>query len=584
MSQRWLVGFVSCLAAIAAVGPGAAAAGPNRSQICAAQHLKCFHVSVPLDYSNAVPGKISLWVQEYVPAGTTPRGVVFLLAGGPGQASTSEFFVDRFSYWARMFPGYSIVTFDPRGTGLSDPLTCRGATVAACASYLGPRRDFYGTVDNAMDLDSVRAAIGAEHIAVYGASYGTDLAVTYARMYPTHTTRLLLDSVASPFTALPLVAGIVKQLPVTLRRFCAHWCTAATRAYPDDAVALARQVAKQPLKGRVLQPGGHYVHVKIGESELLNLLIDADLYTGISSELPAAVVAAHGGDVEPLLRLEQAVNPAPELPRPLDITPYNAVYLATLCDDGPFPWTPETPISARPALEAAALEQLSPDAFGPIGQAASIFGSTTYCANWPTSTVQPPAVPAAYPNIPVLAVSGDLDLRSPTFEDRELLTHFPRGELLTVQNAGHAPIADRMSECLLDAVRTWMSGKKPPSTCAEPLLLKPIGAFPARTPSKTTPTGTLKNVVDTLREAEASWALSRGEISGLAAGKLTVSETGFDLSGYSNGDGVDLSGAVDVGFGADRPWTFGGVVDVVERGTTVGLLALQPDGSALRHP
>src|ERR1700759_1694921 len=109
MWRWWLVGVVWCLAALAGVVPGAGAAGPSRAQLCAAQHLKCFHVPVPLDWSRTVPGTISLWAQEYVPTGAS-RGVVFLLAGGPGQASTSEFLIGPYSYWARMFPGYTLVT------------------------------------------------------------------------------------------------------------------------------------------------------------------------------------------------------------------------------------------------------------------------------------------------------------------------------------------------------------------------------------------------------------------------------------------------------------------------------------------
>ena len=46
----------------------------------------CDDIPVPLDRSGVVPGTVSLHVEE-LPAQGVPRGVVFLIAGGPGQGS-----------------------------------------------------------------------------------------------------------------------------------------------------------------------------------------------------------------------------------------------------------------------------------------------------------------------------------------------------------------------------------------------------------------------------------------------------------------------------------------------------------------
>ncbi len=574
MKRRWLVGVMSCLAAVAAVGPGAVAAGPSRSQLCARAQLKCFRVSVPLDWSHAVPGKLSLWVQEYVPPGPS-RGVMFLLAGGPGQASTSLFQLGQDSFWAQTLPGYTLVDYDPRGTGLSDPLTCHATGDIGCIAQLGPSRDYYRTVDNAMDIDAVRQAIGAPRIGLYGASYGTDLAVIYARMYPANVTRLLLDSVATPTNSVALFARLVKQLPTTLRDYCARNCTGATRAYATDAVALARKMAVNPLRGRVLQPSGGYGHVTIDLDSFVRLLIDSDLYVGFRAELPAAVVAAQGGDAEQLLRLEQIDDPYVGRAQPVENV--NAVGLATTCGDGGFPWQADTPVSERASLLATAAGQLPAGSFGAIGPSAIAADEDgNDCAHWPVSTVQAPAVPAAYPNVPVLAISGDLDLRSPTFEDRQLLAHFPRGRLLTVRNTGHAPLVDLESPCLIEAVRGWLAGRSAPATCAAPQFLTTVGSIPE---SAGTPARALAAVSATLVEAEASWALARGDIGGVAAGRLMVNEYGFALKGYGLTVGIDLDGIVDYDRHQDAPFVFGGVLNVVEHGSAVGTLTLQTDGT-----
>jgi hypothetical protein len=46
----------------------------------------CSRVSVPLDWSGQRPGKLSLQVEVQRSKGTA-RGVMFLMAGGPGQAA-----------------------------------------------------------------------------------------------------------------------------------------------------------------------------------------------------------------------------------------------------------------------------------------------------------------------------------------------------------------------------------------------------------------------------------------------------------------------------------------------------------------
>jgi pimeloyl-ACP methyl ester carboxylesterase len=102
-----------------------------------------------------------------------------------------------------------------RGTGKSGAIHCpvlgflvrdNMKRIANCAEALGPRRDFFGTPDHARDLEAVRQALGAGKVALAAVSYGTELAVEYAREYPAHVERMLLDSVArldrtDPFAA-----------------------------------------------------------------------------------------------------------------------------------------------------------------------------------------------------------------------------------------------------------------------------------------------------------------------------------------------------------------------------------------------
>src|SRR5947207_13673160 len=120
-----LRGLIVLMALCAALGaPNAAPAARTLFAPCGANGLQCATVNVPLDRSGATPGTVALHV-ERLPAGGTPRGVMFLIAGGPGQASALAFdLASSGGQFRDQFPGYTLVAFDPRGTGRSGVLLC----------------------------------------------------------------------------------------------------------------------------------------------------------------------------------------------------------------------------------------------------------------------------------------------------------------------------------------------------------------------------------------------------------------------------------------------------------------------------
>src|SRR5207248_1556824 len=83
---------IAVLAALAVLlaGPRVAFAGTLQFAPCGKGLVECATVAVPLDRTGATPGTVSLYVERLAPLGT-PRGVMFLVAGGPGQASARAF-------------------------------------------------------------------------------------------------------------------------------------------------------------------------------------------------------------------------------------------------------------------------------------------------------------------------------------------------------------------------------------------------------------------------------------------------------------------------------------------------------------
>src|SRR5882724_11355363 len=422
----------------------------------------CTTVVVPLARSGALPGTLSLHV-EVVPAGGVPRGVMFLLAGGPGQGSAQVFGLgsdSALSLYRFLFPGYTLVAYDDRGTGTSGLLDCptlqlantadsEQSAAAACADAIGPQRDFYSTAEHAEDLDAVRQALGFDKIALYGVSYGTKLALAYALAHPDHVERLLLDSVLPPELPDPFSAGVLSTLPATLSAFCSDGgCRAATSDFAGDVTALANRLAAKPLRAAVPEATGTTKQVRVDGVELLSMVIDADLNPGLAAELPAVVRAALRGSTTALARLADLHDNGNQ-EAAIDLSA--ALYAATVCRDGPFPWTPDTPVGARVALEQSALSALPPGAFGPFGLWAAQLGNADFCLGWPSPAGGAALASGSLPNVPMLAVSGGLDLRTPTAGAASVVARFPQGRLLVVPGVGHSTVTADYSGCAAKA-------------------------------------------------------------------------------------------------------------------------------------
>jgi pimeloyl-ACP methyl ester carboxylesterase len=279
--------------------------------------LICSQIDVPLDHTGQTQGTVSLHV-ETLPAFGAQKGVMFLIAGGPGQGSAHVFGLgspDSVILYRYLFPGYTLVAYDDRGTGSSGLLNCpalqgnvsveqEDKIAAACADSIGPNRAFYSTRDHAEDIESVRLALGVDKVALWGTSYGTKLAMAYALAHPDHVERLLLDSVVPPDLNDPFGASDLREMPTTLSALCAETsCRTADANLARDVATLANRLAAKPIQGKVRLANGKTRATRISGVDLLSLVIDADLSPGLAAELPATVKAALQGNVQPLLRL-----------------------------------------------------------------------------------------------------------------------------------------------------------------------------------------------------------------------------------------------------------------------------------------
>jgi len=143
---------------------------------------------------------------------------VFMLAGGPGQ-SALETYPAAAAAFRDVLRDRDVVLVDQRGTGGSNRLACpepdagAGADAfgdpsaarkfaEACLAGLEADPRFYTTSDAVLDLEDVRAALGAEQVNLVGVSYGTRVALEYLRRHPDRTRTVVLDGVVPPELAL----------------------------------------------------------------------------------------------------------------------------------------------------------------------------------------------------------------------------------------------------------------------------------------------------------------------------------------------------------------------------------------------
>ncbi len=561
----------------------------------------CARLTVPLDRSGAVPGTVKLRIERQKAKRST-RPPLFLIASGPGESATAAFdseVVDELvGTEAR---SRDIVVMDMRGTGRSGLLNCpalqrmssKAADVTACASTLGPRRDFYSSVDMAQDIDAVRDALGAERIAIYGVSYGTYLAQVYARNYPSRIDRLVLDSVVGPNGIDGLQRSSMAAVPRALESTCGErGCRHFMRDPGGTVRRLAERLDSRPLGGYVVDRWGRRHRATIDGDGLMGL---ASVYPVLLSAFPAAVAAAVQGDSAPLLRVQSDLVRLVRLGTFVSVRASSeTAATATFCADTTLPWGSATPLEARSASIAALVDALPADAFAPFGHRTALADHLfARCLGWPSSS-RGAASLGPMPDVPALLLSGGADVNTPVVDARALQALLPRAELMVVPGAGHDVIQSE-AECAGPAVRRFLAGGKagrcpsstrvhspPPPTSLR--RLRPTG--PRGRPGRTV-TAVKLTVVDSfqslLMAAFLELGQRKGELGGgvprtggLRGGSYVGTPGDYVLRKGSLVPGVRVSGTVKV----DRSSRVRGAFQVAGRAAARGRMRLR--GGILR--
>ncbi|SDO55135.1 LysM domain-containing protein [Streptomyces sp. cf386] len=295
-----------------------------------------------------------------------------------------------------------------------DRLTAQGVDLAA-----------YSSSESAADVADLRKALGIPRWNVLSHSYGTELALTYMRMFPQGIRSVTLDGVVPPSVATPgWTWSSVKESFDARLSACAAQPSCRQR-YPDlgaTFLRLVRRLEADPITTHVTVPQVGKVKVVLDGGALLNWM----------------VLASHNADVFPLTvddlahgRLQRVAEQwaATRLPGTEGVFAHG-LSLSVWCSE----WVPfETPREelargqrAFPGLPHSVLAQPPQLAF--LRQA---------CQVWDVPKAPDAIRTVTRGDIPTLAMSGSFDAQTGAQWGRYAAQSLSRSKVVTLAGLAH---------------------------------------------------------------------------------------------------------------------------------------------------
>ncbi len=394
---------------------------------------RCGQIEVPFERADPSLGEttVGFAVRRRNDRGRPSLGAIFAVEGGPGYSSTGTA-----ASFQRLFGDLldrrDLVLVDLRGAGLSDPIRCRDVqqqrappaiAVSECARRLGPRFESYRTQAAADDIDDVRRALDYGEITLYGDSYGTFLAQSYAFRHADSLNALVLDGAYPAFGEDPWYPSLTRTGIRLMDRACRRVASCS-----GDAGARLERLVDWFRDG------------KYSVGPLLEAIAGA-AYGGPTAytQIDRAGAALRRGNRTPWRRLTYSLSHGYRHPRQY----LHTAELVFGCNDYPMIWDREASEPERRAQLEQAIRDYDRDAFEPFTpREVALSADTGYleCLTWPAPTERyEPPVPegADPPDAPVLVVSGEFDDLTTPREGEQVASLFPNSEHYVARNAGH---------------------------------------------------------------------------------------------------------------------------------------------------
>jgi pimeloyl-ACP methyl ester carboxylesterase len=536
----------------------------------------CGRIERPLDPTGAIGGRISIYFEFYPHTAAGPSaGTLVATEGGPGYPATES----REDYLALFRPlraSRDFVLMDNRGTGKSGAIDCpllQSAAqwtvdlVGSCGASLGDRAALYSTAYAADDLAAILERLVVGPIDLYGDSYGTYFEQVFAVRHPRALRSVVLDGaypVNGPdYAWYPTYAPAMRaKFDLACRRSAS--CARLPGSSLDHIQPVLEELRRAPFAARAFDADGRKRDFQADTSRLAIVMFGSAPALASVKEVDAAARAFQAGDRAPLLRLiAETLSGVDSRDPNADPTKWSAgLAAAVMCQDPPQIFDMRLPPALRAAARDRALaarRRALPDTYAPftIDEYRGMpldYSFLDQCVDWPVAPASHPASQvvapdAAYPNVPALVVSGDLDNMTTVADGAAAAHAFPHGRQVIIANGLHVNALPRArSPCGAEIVRRFI----------ETLDLRDT-----RCASDAPPVRLVSGFARTVRDLEPAQGLPSNAASPLqlrfaSAAVLAAGDIVTRLALNSSGHGVGLRG---------------GRFDIVERdGTQVATL------------
>jgi len=437
----------------------------------------CTTLTVPENRAAAGGRQIELAVAFVPSRAKQPRpDPVFMLAGGPGQ-SALESFPSAAGAFSEILRERHVVLVDQRGTGRSHPLDCRApddvasgvpelVDVAAarrfaeeCLATLDADPSFYTTSEAVLDLEAVRAAIGAATINLVGISYGTRVALEYLRRHPDRTRSVVLDGVVPP--ELALGSEHARNLEASLD---AHFALCAANEACRRQYGSPRALLDELLADLRAQPRGVRYRDPLTDEMREDLLTPTAvagvvrLYAYVpqlAAMLPRSLAEAASGRPEVLMAQARMIESLVGAQLAM------GMQLSVIC-----------------AEDADRLRVNPADADTVLGTAL-VESLLEQCAVWPRGRRPDDFDTPVRSDHPVLLLSGELDPVTPPRYGEDVLRHLPNGRHLVLRGQGHNVMVAGCAPRLMGRFVATANARNLDAGCLEQLAPPPpfTGAY-----------------------------------------------------------------------------------------------------------
>ncbi|MGW3849820.1 alpha/beta hydrolase [Streptomyces fagopyri] len=438
--------------------------------------LRCGTVEVPLDYAHPDGKRIRLTVSRSAATGKDARnakhrvprqGSLVYNPGGPGASGMYFPLFGALPEWKRIAAAYDLVGYAPRGVAGSAPLSCKDpkrsvkgptqsptypsesykkeriaeaqAYARGCLERSGQAIRHYNSLNNARDLDVLRAALGEPKLTFMGASYGTYFGALYATLFPSHVRRMVFDSAVNPAPGQIWYENNLDQSAAFEGRWADFraWTARHDKAYglgttPEEVLhsyeKARAQLAASPAGG------------KVGPAQLQNAFLEAGYYDDYWPRRAQALSAYLKGDPKQLI--EQAARPEASA----GAENAGAVYTAVECNDASWPtrwrtWDRDNTMLARRA---------------PFETWDNVWMNLP-CAYWPVPRQKPLDV-RTLPGVlaPTLILAAERDAATPYEGALELQRRLSGSVLVTENGAGTHGIGGGPNTCVNGYLDTYL--------------------------------------------------------------------------------------------------------------------------------